>query len=213
MTHTTSETRERILQAATALFLEKGYGAAGMAEILERSNANSGSFYYFFRSKQELLSAVLERYEQILYPVLLQPIWKTTRDPVERIFGLLSKYRELIVASTFSYGCPIGRLALEIDPTQTVIHQKVAFNFSAWKRAVEGCLNEARSQGLLPKAVNAGRLACMVLSVMEGAVMQSRSYRSVQPFDASVEELRRYFAVLKASKAPKRQKARSRRSS
>jgi TetR/AcrR family transcriptional repressor of nem operon len=198
-----SETRERILKAATLLFLEKGYGASGMAEILERSNANSGSFYYFFRSKQELLSAVLERYEQILYPVLLEPIWKTTRDPVERIFGLLNKYRGLIVASKFSYGCPIGRLALEIDPSQTVIHQRVALNFSAWKDAVEECINEARSQGLLPKAVNAGRLACMVLSVMEGAVMQSRSYGSIQPFDSSVEELRHYFAVLKASKGLK----------
>ena len=53
-------TRERILKAATDLFLEKGYEASGMAEILHRANVNSGSFYYFFRSKEDLLGAVLE---------------------------------------------------------------------------------------------------------------------------------------------------------
>src|SRR6266436_292643 len=110
-----SDTRERLLRAATELFLEKGYGATGMAEMLQRANANSGSFYYFFRSKEDLLLAVLDRYQEILYPVLLEPIWKTTRNPIDRIFRLLAKYRELILASNFAYGCPIGRLAMELD--------------------------------------------------------------------------------------------------
>ena len=41
-------TRERLIHAAMELFFEKGYGASGMAEILEKADANSGSFYHFF---------------------------------------------------------------------------------------------------------------------------------------------------------------------
>jgi len=193
-------TRERILQAAIDLFLEKGYTASGMAEILDRANANSGSFYHFFQNKEDLLAAVLDRYAELLHPVLLDPIWKATRDPIERIFGLLGKYRELIIASKFSYGCPIGKLALEIDPAQATIHRKIAANFSAWKAAVEQCLSDAQTEGRLPRTVDSKRLACLVLSVMEGGVMQSRSYGHVQPFDSSVAELRQYFAVLAPTK-------------
>ena len=210
-----SQTRERILRAATDLFLEKGYGASGMAEILDRAKANSGSFYYFFQSKENLLSAVLDRYQKILDPVLLEPIWKTTKDPIERIFRLLGKYRELILDSKCSYGCPIGRLALEIGAGQTAIHRKVAANFDAWKAAVEQCLKAAKSRGQLPKTVDCKRLACLVLSVMEGGVMQSRSYGSVRAFDISVEELRHYFSILaqgvSRTRVPRSMKAKQRR--
>ncbi len=211
-----SQTRERILSAATDLFLEKGYGATGIAEILDRANANSGSFYYFFRSKEDLLCAVLDRYQEILYPVLLEPIWETTKDPIERIFRLLGKYRELILDSKCSYGCPIGRLALEIDTSQAAIQRKVAANFDAWKAAVEQCLREAQSEARLPKAVDCKRLTCLVLSVMEGGVMQSRSYGNVRPFDLSVEELRRHFGTLaqgvSRARGPRPMKAKQRRS-
>ena len=198
MGKTILQTRQRLLQAALDLFREKGYAASAMAEILKRAQANSGSFYYFFRSKEDLLMAVLERYREILYPALLAPIWKTTSDPIERIFRLMAKYRELLVASKCTYGCPIGRLALEIDPAQKRIHRKIAENFDGWADAVEQCLKEAQSQGRMPPHINRKRLATLILSVMEGGVMQSRSQRSVEPFDLGVEELWQYIDLLAA---------------
>jgi len=181
-----------------------------MAEMLQRADANSGSFYYFFRSKEDLLLAVLDRYQEILYPVLLEPIWKTTRNPIDRIFRLLTKYRELILASNFAYGCPIGRLAMELDAGQKAIHRKIAVNFDAWKAAIEQCVKEAQEQQELPRGVDAERLACLVLSVMEGGVMQARSYGDARPFDLSVKELRQYFATLR-SQAPRGKAARSKK--
>jgi TetR/AcrR family transcriptional repressor of nem operon len=194
-------TRERILAAATALFHEKGYAATGMAEILQRADANSGSFYHFFSSKEDVLGAVLDQYQEMLYPVLLDPIWKTTPDPIDRIFRLLARYREILFVTKFSYGCPIGRIALEVDASMKPIHRKLAANFDGWKAAVQQCLEEARNEGRLPSGVDCQRLACLVLSVMEGGVMQARSYGNARPFDQSVGELRQYFAAL-AQAAP-----------
>jgi len=57
---TASDTRARIVEAARHLFWEKGYAAAGLAEMLERAGANSGSFYHFFESKDEILRTVLD---------------------------------------------------------------------------------------------------------------------------------------------------------
>jgi AcrR family transcriptional regulator len=68
-----NNTRARLLDAARYLFWEKGYAATGMAEILERAQANSGSFYHFFTSKEALLLAVLEAYLEGLDPVVVQP--------------------------------------------------------------------------------------------------------------------------------------------
>ena len=53
-----SDTRERLIEAARHLFWERGYAATGLAEILARAGANSGSFYHFFESKDALLRTV-----------------------------------------------------------------------------------------------------------------------------------------------------------
>src|SRR5690242_15027862 len=87
-------TRDRLAEAARQLFLENGYEATGMAEILRRAGVNSGSLYYFFKSKEALLLAVLDRYREMLQPVVIEPIRASESDPIERIFALLDRYRQ-----------------------------------------------------------------------------------------------------------------------
>jgi TetR/AcrR family transcriptional repressor of nem operon len=187
-------TRDRLIEAAIRLFWERGYTATGMAELLKAAQVNSGSFYHFFDSKEALLMAVLDWYKENIYPALLQPAFETTEDPIERIFALLARYRGLILQTDCAYGCPIGRLALEIGPEQRAVHQKIAENFSAWTAAVRKCLDDAADR--LPPGLDREKLATLVLSVMEGGVMQSRSHHNVEPFDQSVEQLRDYFKRL-----------------
>jgi len=86
-------TRHRIIRAAVELFYAHGYAGTGMAELLKKAGANSGSFYFFFTGKEDLLMAVLDWYVDNLRPVLLEPVFRKSKDPVRRIFLLLEKYR------------------------------------------------------------------------------------------------------------------------
>ena len=186
--------RERLVQAAVYLFYVKGYEATGMAELLAYAKVNSGSFYHFFGSKEELLLEVLRWYQQNLEPALIRPLYEQVRDPVERIFGLLEGYRHRILMTECTFGCPIGRLALEVAPQRAEVHRLLAANFTAWWRAVEQCLRDAGDG--LPHDIDCEQMAQFILTVMEGGVMQSRSYRSVVPFDRAVAQLRDYFRRL-----------------
>jgi|SRR5579862_7644632 TetR/AcrR family transcriptional repressor of nem operon len=188
------KTRQRIVEAALYLFWLQGYAATGVAQILERSEANSGSFYYFFKTKEELLLAVLDLYVQSLIPVVVQPVLNEISDPIERVFGILGFYRKNLLATGCTYGCPIGRLALEIPEEQFKVHKRLADNFDGWTAAVESCLAEARER--LPASTNLKTLSQFVLTVMEGGVMQSRAQRHIDPFDASVAHLREYFRLM-----------------
>ena len=187
-------TRDRLVQASIALFWEKGYANTSMSDLLTAANANSGSFYHYFDSKEALLLAVLDQYLKMLHPQLLEPAWEGVTDPIERIFALLARYRALIVQTDCIYGCPIGRLALEISPDQEDVHRLLAQNFDGWAAAVADCLKKSKHR--LPSDVDVHRLSRFVLAVMEGGVMLSRSHRSVKPFDDAVAELRSYFDRL-----------------
>lgn len=140
------DTRARIIEAAMELFWAKGYGSTSIADILSRSQVNSGSLYHFFPGKQDLLVAVLEAYRDGIGPMLLEPAWAGVDDPVDKVFALLARYRSLIVETDCEYGCPIGSLALELHEADPAVRRLLAENFRGWVEAVASCLEEARER-------------------------------------------------------------------
>jgi len=189
----TKDTRQRIIEAAMELFWLKGYNSTSIADILSRSQVNSGSLYYFFPGKQDVLIAVLEAYRDGIGPMLLEPAWAGISDPVERVFALLALYRRHIVDTECEYGCPIGSLALELHEPDRPVRELLAANFDGWVDAVEACFAAA---DLLPEGTDARALAELTLNVMEGGVMQARTYRDVAYFDRAVAQLRACIDAL-----------------
>ena len=189
-----ASTRDRLIDSARFLFWERGFAGTSMAELLAHAQVNSGSFYHFFDSKEALLRAVLEQYSELLRPMVVDPAFASSRKPLERIFAILAGYRERILITESRYGCPIGRLALEIDPENAPAHALIARNFQGWIEAVRECLVEMQSA--TPRSTDIDALATFVLVTMEGGVMLSRSYGSVEPFDLTVAQLHVHFSLL-----------------
>ena len=190
------DTRQRIVEAAMELFWLKGYGSTSVADILSRSQVNSGSLYYFFPGKQDVLIAVLETYRDGIAPMLLEPAWRGVDDPVDRVFALLARYRRALLESDCTYGCPIGSLALELHEPDPPVRALLAANFEGWVDAVEGCIAEAADR--FPHGTDLRALAELALNVMEGGVMQARTFRDIAHFDRAVSQLRVHFDALTA---------------
>ena len=177
------------------LFWLKGYNSTSIADILSRSQVNSGSLYHFFPGKQDVLLAVLDAYRDGIGEALLKPAWAGIDDPLERVFALLRLYRSLIIDTECEYGCPIGSLALELHEPDEPVRERIAANFSNWVDAIRACLKDARSR--VPDGTDLRSLAEFVLTVMEGAVMQARTYRDVAFFDRAIAQLGSHFDNLK----------------
>jgi TetR/AcrR family transcriptional repressor of nem operon len=193
--------REKIIFAAMELFWLKGYNSTSVADLLSRTQLNSGSLYHVFPSKQDVLIGVLEAYRDGIEEMLLEPAWAGESDPIEKIFALLKHYRTLIVETDCTYGCPIGSLALELHEPDPQVRELIAANFENWTKAIEKCLTDAGKR--LPPKTDKKALAQFVLTAMEGGVMQSRTHRDVAYFDRAVKQLRAHFDLLeKAAKAP-----------
>jgi TetR/AcrR family transcriptional regulator, transcriptional repressor for nem operon len=205
------DTRTRLVLKAMRLFQEKGFGSTSVADVLHAARCNSGSLYHFFPGKQDLLLAVLDLYHAGIRSMLLEPAWRGVDDPIERVFALLGRYRQSLIDTECTYGCPIGSLALELHEPDLPVRERLAANFTAWIGAIEECLQAAGER--LPANCDRRELAAFVLTSMEGGVMQARTYRQIESFDGAVRQLRGYFDRLlreaageaRAKGSPKRQ--------
>ena len=128
----------------------------GIAQILKEADAGSGSLYYFFPTKEDLLLAVLEWYRENLGPAVVEPVFDRVSDPIERIFGILDGYRQGLLATGFSRGCPIGNLALELADSHPAARELLAANFTGWRKAIEQCLAEAGPAARFARSRGAG---------------------------------------------------------
>ena len=204
------DTRTRLVLAAMQLFWAKGYNSTSIADVLQAAKVNSGSLYYFFPGKTDLLAAVLDAYHDGIRQMLLEPAWAGVNDPIEKIFALLARYRQSLADTDCVYGCPIGSLALELHEPDPPVRERLAKNFSAWIDAIAECLQQAMAR--LPAELDRRELAQFVLTTMEGGVMQARTFRDIAYFDAAVRQLRQYFKRLGSeSPQPRTRPAKSRR--
>jgi AcrR family transcriptional regulator len=192
----TQDTRDRLIEAAMELFVFQGYERTGLAQVARKAGALPGSLYYFFPTKEDLLAATLERRKVLLRPEVLDPIWERVSDPLERVFGLLAGYRQMLAMTEFDHGCPIGNLVLELASSHPNIRRLLAENFDNWLAAVQACFEEARER--LPARTDPRALAVFVLTTMEGAVMLARTYRNFEAYDAAVVTLREHIDHLLA---------------
>ena len=188
------DTRQRIIRAAMELFAIKGFNSTSVADLLSRTQINSGSLYHFFPGKQDVLVGVLMTYRDGIHPMLLQPAWENVKDPIEKVFALLNGYRIMLLETDCTFGCPIGSLALELHEPDLVVRNLIADNFNAWTGAIEECLDAAGDR--IPCETDLRGLAEFILTTMEGAVMQARTHRDIGFYDRSITQLRTYFGLL-----------------
>src|SRR5258708_21133321 len=103
-------TRDRLIHSARYLFWERGFAGTSMADLLAHANVNSGSFYHFFESKEALLREVLEGYLHALRPIVVDPAFPQTDEPVKPTFAIPAAYRRPIFQTVSTYGPPLAPL-------------------------------------------------------------------------------------------------------
>ena len=93
-------TEEQILEAAQAVFLEKGLAAARMQEIADRAGINKALVHYYFRSKDKLFEIIISRALGVLLPRLLQ-VLESDLDLLDKIRQLTNGYIEFVSHNSF----------------------------------------------------------------------------------------------------------------
>lgn len=170
-----SDTKNRIIESATTLMHERGYESVGVAEICQRAGVNKGSFYHFFRTKENLGLAVIEGYwaeHRAVFEDLRQ-----TNEPLtelRRFFSTMAEHHRLEKAANgFIRGCLLGNLSLELAPQAPVVQQHLGRIFDEQVAVFAELIDRAIKNGDLPQQ-DAQQTAENAIAFLEGVVLISK---------------------------------------
>ncbi|AJE02677.1 TetR/AcrR family transcriptional regulator [Geobacter pickeringii] len=184
-----NETRATIIRIGTDLISRQGFNATGIDAVLKEAGVPKGSFYYYFRSKEEFGLAVIdhfaERYDQRLDTFLNDDEVK----PLNRIRNLLDGGLTRMEQNQCSKGCLIGNLGQELADQNERFRARLEEIFGSWKERYAVCLREAQKAGELAPELDAGVVAGFILSGLEGAILRAKVMKSPQPLRDFIETL------------------------
>ncbi len=186
--------RSEILDAAAALITERGFRETSIDDVIKSSKLSGKShFYHYFKSKEELGYAVLdrqfERFAERGLAILREPMI----DPVERL-GL---FIDSLVAVQAARGCrggsPFGSLAAELADSHEGFRARIDAVFERWAGQLQSLLWEGRGQ--LRADADPARLARFVIATLEGAMLVSRVSRDVEALQGIAQDLKRFVGT------------------
>lgn len=179
----TLPTRDKILQSGAQLIHLKGYAATGLQEILQDAGVPKGSFYFYFRSKEDFGLALVEYYQQRLAELASPVTQDKTLTPLQRLSDFFTLFRNHFAQEGFVKGCPIGNLIQELGDVNAAFRTKLQTPMENLIRFVARQLHEAQERGELSEKLPAADTARFIISAWQGALLQMKVCAGPEPLD------------------------------
>ena len=176
-------TRTALIEAGTALILEKGYNHCGLDEILKAAGAHKGSFYHFFKNKEEFGLEVVRCYAEQRMAFLDRDLGDATHRPLDRLRLFFEGASRRHQGLGYRKGCLFGNLGQEMADQSETFRTRLEDVLSEYRRKIADCLREAQGLGDLRGDLDADRLAGFCLNSWEGAILRMKVAKNYEPLD------------------------------
>lgn len=174
-------TRDHIIEAADQLFYQKGYGHTSFSDIADAVQISRGNFYYHFKSKDEILHAVIKVRLANTQKILAQ--WEREgQHPADRIRSFI---HILIMnrAKIKRYGCPVGTLCTELAKLDHAAQAEGNEQFTLFRTWLR------RQFTLLGRKADADALAMHLLARSQGVATLASAFRDEKFIKQEVKQM------------------------
>jgi TetR/AcrR family transcriptional repressor of nem operon len=185
-------TKEKLLNAAMKLMLSKGFTATSVDEICAEAEATKGSFFHFFKSKEELGKAVMEHFHCRQQGMFADAPFRMEKDPLKRALGMVDAVSAAMSDPRTPKSCIVGNFSQELAPTHPEFRALCAQKFDVWIEAFSSDLAAAARARLPSKQIDSRGLAGLFLSIIQGSLILIKAKDDLGIATANFRHFRRY---------------------
>jgi TetR/AcrR family transcriptional repressor of nem operon len=200
-----SETKRSLLDSAVKIMRANGYNATSVDDICKEAGVTKGSFFHYFKSKEDLTKAAIARFaEDIVFRFENAPFRKIL-DPLERLHARLEFAKESLGGTRrLTRGCLVGMIAQETSLSHTELR-------SAAQTAFESMADEFRSDVEAVRAAqrpavdfDPSSITDLYFALIQGSMLMAKASDDNAVLMANIEHFRAYLDFLVGAQ-PKRQ--------
>jgi TetR/AcrR family transcriptional regulator, transcriptional repressor for nem operon len=175
--------RERLVESARDLFYEQGVERTTLAQIAERADVPAGNVYYYYKTRDELVEAVIESRVAEIQTLLGSLARRGT--PKARLKALAGTWEDA-APNVIESGCPLGSLACELNKDRNALSDQAAQMF----REVVGWAElQFRELGRR----DAPALAVTLVAAIQGAAVLASTLQDEALFHREIRRIRRWI--------------------
>lgn len=185
-------TKERILEAAEEIMLENSFHSVGLKQILDVAKVPKGSFYHYFKSKDQFGAEMLKHYMEEVGKRKRQMLMyhDTESDPLQRLFNYLDGSIDFIQSVTGKFPCLALKLASEVSDLSEAMRQELTQGFEQWIEIFCEVLDEAIDKKLLPASFDSASEAQLIQDLWSGSVQRAVINHNSEPVRNAVQHIK-----------------------
>jgi len=190
------KTKEFIIEKTAPIFNEKGFAGTSMTDLTDATGLTKGSIYGNFTNKDEVALAAFD-YNFNRVNLYLKSKITATENSIERLLVYPAVYGDFLTIPFLKPGCPILNTSTEADDTHPQLKAKAAAALGYWKKSIENQVKRGIERKEIKPATNPSEIALVMMSLIEGAVMQAKVTGRSAELKVVMNYLRKLITDLK----------------
>lgn len=163
--------------------IKKGYHAVGLQEILSEAGVPKGSFYHYFKSKEDYGVTVIDTYAEGHARRAQELLADSGRSPRERLWTFFQICREAHSTSGCRRGCLIAKLGMELSELSSSMRLALKRGSDRCKAQFAQCIREGQERGEFNTSHDAETLAEFLHNAWEGTMLRMQINQDLKPVD------------------------------
>jgi len=197
-------TREKILDAAQRLILDRGYAGMTVDNVLEKVGITKGAFFYHFKSKDDLARSLIQRFadkDARVYGDVRARAEKLSGDPLQQMLIFIGLFEEMFEGLTEPYpGCLFASYIYEMQQFDDGTRALIADSFSKWRKLLKQKFDAIAKQYPPKSKIDTASLADAFTVVLEGAFITGKALNEPSVIAQQLRHFKNYVYLLFADR-------------
>ncbi|MCP4348547.1 MAG: TetR family transcriptional regulator [Desulfobacterales bacterium] len=177
------DTKYKILEAGAEIVHRKGFNHTGIKEILDAAQVPKGSFYFYFKNKEDFGLHLIDYFEEYFSNIIKDIFNDSSLSPLEKIRTLLSTSKEHFKSMDYCCGCPIGNLAQEMGDLSPAFQARLKKSVDSMADYYREILLQAREAGEISEKLDIKEASHFIVFAWHGALTHMKIAKSAEPLE------------------------------
>lgn len=179
--------KQQLIEVAAGLFHERGIARTTLADVATAAKVALGSIYYYFKTKDDLISSVVERRKDSIARLIARH--EAISDPRDRLGALIQVWVDDRDIDAL-YGCPVGSLCFELSRTPGPLSTNAVLPF---RLLLDWCEKQFCLLGARDKS---DRYALHLVSALQGISLTAAIFTDAEMITKEAEYLQEWIQTI-----------------